>query len=290
MSAALKAPPRDEPQAFQMYGLDRAPLDLPGAAAGLTGAAISGDARTGAVTALVELPAGWTAQNDGVADLELFVLEGTADLEGQAVGCGGYVHLPQSAAGAQVGSAGGALALAYVRPDAPAFPAPYTAPHTARSWEIPWQPVFPGMHGILYKPLRLPDVVTESFDGGPGGFLRIFLIAPGIGDPEEHVHHECFEEVITLAGDVLMTNEGMTGRGSVLGHPPGFWHGPFASHQGAVLLVHSDAPMGAPWPKRELAAGPAVCEAWLDGASWVREAEHEPWEQRPEASVLRDHA
>jgi hypothetical protein len=282
---ALNAPRRDEPQAFQMYGLDRAPLDAPGPVGGLSGAPISGDPATGALTLLVELPAGWTAEGGGTADLELFVLQGTAALEGTAVGCGGYVHVPQGASGAQVSSPDGALALAYVRPDAPSFPAPYTAPRSARSWEIPWQPVFPGMHGILFKPLRQPDLVTETFDGGPGGFLRIFLIAPGIGDPEEHVHHECFEEVITLAGDVLMTHEGMTGRGSVLGHPPGFWHGPFASHQGAVLLVHSDAPMGAPWPKREMAAGPAICEHWLDGASWVREAEHEPWATRPEAAL-----
>jgi hypothetical protein len=73
--------------------------------------------------------------------------------------------------------------------------------------------------------------------------------------------------------------------GHVLGRPAGFWHGPFASHAGGVLLVHSDAPMGAPWPRREHPAGQDVCDAWLDGASWVREAAHEPWADRPERVV-----
>jgi hypothetical protein len=35
-----------------------------------------------------------------------------------------------------------------------------------------------------------------------------------------------------------------------------------------------------------MAAGPAICEHWLDGASWAREAQHEPWDARPEAALV----
>ena len=52
---------------------------------------------------------------------------------------------------------------------------------------------------------------------------------------DEHVHHECWEEIIVLQGDVFLINEGQMGIGSVVGHPQEWYHAPFVSGPGHSL-------------------------------------------------------
>ncbi|QGN53968.1 hypothetical protein [Novosphingobium sp. Gsoil 351] len=141
----------------------------------------------------------------------------------------------------------------------------------------------------MHKSLRLPDPCPDSpdagFDGGPGGYLRFQYIAPQMIAAAEHVHHECWEEIIVLAGDVLLVNEGQMGRGSVVGHPQEWYHAPFASRSGAIILVHTDAPMGYPWPPRDYPGGQSLCECYLEAQDWTREIDHVPWSHHPLAPV-----
>lgn len=275
---------RDEYQFYNLLTLERAQADAPGVLGGLRGALMSRDDRSRAHTYVVELPAGWRAEADASeASLELFLLRGDVSLEGDArVGSSGYVHLPQHGGGGELRSENGALALAFWNPDIPAFPPPYTRNRITKAWAEPWTPSVPGAHSIMHKSLRLPDPLphpdAEGFDGGPGGYIRFQYIPPSFIFEQEHVHHECFEEIILLQGDVLLINEGVMGIGSVVCHPQEWWHAPFVSRSGALILVHTDAPMGFPWPPRPYPQAEELARTYLDEAPFDVPTEHVAWE------------
>ncbi len=277
---------RDEPRFYDFLALERAPLSEPRPVHGLRGALMSMDDRSGARTLVVELPAGWRQAEDAAeASLELLVLRGDLSLEGRRVGASGYAHLPQACGGGELRSEAGALALVFWNPNMPAFPPPLTRNRALKLWEQPWVPSLPGSHFTMHKSLRLPDPAGGGYDGGPGGYLRLSYMAPGFSYPTQHVHHECFEEIVLLQGDFFLAPTGLMGLGSVICHPQEWWHAPFVTRSGALILVHTDAPMGFPWPSRDYPIGRELVETYLDTAPWDVHPEHTPWAESPWASL-----
>jgi hypothetical protein len=280
---------RDEPTFYNFLALDRRPTEAPDCLDGLAAALMSRDGKTGSHTYVVELPKGYRGRTDAKeASLELFLLKGDVALGGERVGAGGYVHLPQLGGGGELASESGALALAFWNPNLPGYPYPVTRNRTCHPWTRQWTNSMPGAHGVMHKSLRLPDPVPhpndEGFDGGPGGYLRFQYIAPQMIAEFEHVHHECWEEIILLQGDVMLLNEGQMGLGSVVGHPQEWYHAPFVSRSGALILVHTDGPMGYPWPPREYPDGRRLCECYLADARWDVPTEHVEWDDHPLAA------
>lgn len=277
---------RDEPGFYNFLELPRAPLDAPDMIAGLSGATMSADGRSGAQTWIVELPPRSSFRTDAkIASLEFFVLRGDLRLNGERVGAAGYIHLPQLCGGGELSSDTGALALVFWNPNLPAFPYPYTRNRLLRAHQEQWIPSIPGSHGVKHKSLRQPDPLphptNEGLDGGPGGYLRFQYIEPGMVAADEHVHHECFEEIILLQGDCLLFNEGQMGIGSVVVHPQEWYHAPFVSRSGALILVHTDAPMGFPWPPRPYPGAAEFAASYLDEARWDVPTEHVHWSDHP---------
>jgi len=45
-------------------------------------------------------------------------------------------------------------------------------------------------------------------------------------------------------------------------------------HSGAIFLVHTDAPMGFPWPPRDFPLAQQACDHYLDGAAWDVQPQH----------------
>jgi hypothetical protein len=272
---------RDKHSFFNFLALDRGDVkDVPEPLHGLEGAVVSADPNSGGMTLVVEVPPGWKTTYDGVdASLEFFNLRGDMAIEGDRVGASGYTQVAQRCGGAELDSEGGALSLVFWNPNAPSYPPPYTKNRAMRFWEEDWHASLPDSHGIMHKSLRLPDPTGQGYDGGPAGHVRLVFISPGIDAPYEHVHHECFEEIILLQGDVMLADEGVMGIGSTTTHPQEWWHGPFATRSGCIVLVHTDAPMGYPWPPREkeYPIAKKVCEAYLDEAPWDVPTEHTPW-------------
>lgn len=281
---------REDPGFYNLLALVRQRLDAPGPVAGLSGSAMSADARSGAVTWIVEIPPGWHAETDAaLASLEFFLLHGDLSLGGESVGASGYIHVPQLCGGGELRSTRGALALVFWNPNLPCFPYPYTRNRLIRPHAETWVNSVPGGHGVMHKSLRKPDPVPhptdEGFDGGPGGYLRFQYIEPGMVAAKEHVHHECFEEIILLQGDCFLINEGQMGTGSVVVHPQEWYHAPFASRSGALILVHTDAPMGFPWPPRDYPEVDTLVGAYLDDARWDLPTGHVPWCDHPLATL-----
>ena len=275
---------RDEPTFYHSLTLDRSTVDAPEPLGGCNGALMSRDTNSGALTYLLELPANWQSRFDAnEASLEFFVLDGNLSFNGEEVGAAGYVQIAQLQGGGELRSGSGATVYAFYNPDMPCFPYPLTRNRTLKSWQGEWINSMPGAHGVMHKSLRQPDPVPhstlEGFDGGPGGFLKMMYIAPGMVAAQEHVHHECFEEIILLQGDVLLVNEGQMGIGSVVCHPQEWYHAPFASRAGALILVHTDAPMGYPWPGRDYPNSELLTSTYLDNLPVDRPTDHIPWEQ-----------
>lgn len=286
---------REDPGFYNFLALDRAELDAPEPIGGLAGAIMSADPRCGSITWVVEIPPAWTARCDAaLASLEFFLLRGDLALDGEAVGASGYVHVPQLCGGGELRSTHGALALAFWNPNLPCFPYPYTRNRLITPSREAWVNSVPGGHGVMHKSLRRPDPVPhptdEGFDGGPGGYLRLQYIEPGMVAAKEHVHHECFEEIILLQGDCFLINEGQMGIGSVAVHPQEWYHAPFASRSGALILVHTDAPMGFPWPPRDYPEVDKLVGAYLDDARWDVPTGHVAWRDHPIAAMQNESA
>lgn len=277
---------RDVPGFYNFLALERRPAAGPGVLDGLPQALMSHDTRSESRTCLVEMPAGWRTRPDGRgASLEFFLLRGDLALDGEVVGSSGYIQLAQDCGGGELSSKAGALAIAFWNPHLPCFPYPLTRNRVTKAWAEKWVNSMPGAHGVMHKSLRVPDPVPhptlEGFDGGPGGYLRFQYIEPGMIAPAEHVHHECFEEIILLQGDCFLVNEGQMGIGSVVVHPQEWYHAPFASRSGALILVHTDAPMGYPWPPRDYPDATELAAAYLDSAAWDLPTAHVPWVDHP---------
>jgi hypothetical protein len=277
---------RDAPGFYNFLALARGRVEAPAPIGGLTGALMSADPAHGAQTFLCEIPPGWQARYDALeASLEFFLLRGDLALGAETVGASGYIHLPQLCGGGALHSKAGALALVFWNPNIPAFPYPYTRNRLLSPGAMPWVNSVPGGHGVKHKSLRKPDPVPhpvdEGFDGGPGGYLRFQYIEPGLVAPLEHVHHECFEEIILLQGDCFLLNEGQMAIGSVVVHPQEWYHAPFATRSGAVILVHTDAPMGYPWPPRLYPGAEEMMAAYFAQADWEVPTTHLAWEQHP---------
>jgi hypothetical protein len=269
---------RDEPQFGNIFERHISTLDEPAVAHGLEGFVLSRDQRSGAATLVVELPAASRRRVSlSEASLECFILDGAASVNRQEAPCGSYIFLPQGSGSAEVESKEFAILLVFWNPDMPLFPPPYSEISIKRWWEEPWQETPDGpAHGAFHKSLRTPDMTGGDFEGGPGGFLRMTLLTPGYGDGRQHVHHECWEEVIVLRGDILMAERGRAGFGGYVGNPQEFWHGPFVSHGGALTITHTEAPMGR-WEFRNYPRGHELVESYLDTTPWNRLPSHESW-------------
>lgn len=281
---------RDEPTFYNFLALERKPVDAPDMLAGQSGALMSRDLKSDSQTYVIELPPGFRGRTDAkLASQEFFVLRGDLALDGESVGAAGYIHLPQLCGGGEVTSKTGALVLAFWNPNLPCYPYPVTRNRVTKSYLKEWTNSMPGAHGVMHKSLRIPDPVPhpndEGFDGGPGGYLRLQYIAPQMIAENEHVHHECWEEIILLQGDVMLINEGQMGIGSVVSHPQEWYHAPFVSRSGAVILVHTDGPMGYPWPPRPYPQGRCLCERYLAESRWDVPTDHVPWDEHPLARV-----
>jgi hypothetical protein len=284
---------RDAPTFYNFLALDRSIADRPDVLGGIAGALMSRDLASRAETHFLDIAPGWNGRTDSrEASLEFFVLSGTLSLGAETVGAGGYVHLPQGCGGEELSSRTGARALAFWNPNLPSFPYPYTRRRLLHTHETGWINSVPGAHGVMHKSLRLPDPTPETpesgFDGGPGGYLRFQFIAPEMIAEGEHVHHECWEEIILLQGDVLLVNEGQMAKGSVVSHPQEWYHAPFTSRGGALILVHTDAPMGFPWPPREYPGAMDLCSRYLEQSPFDRELGHVDWADHPLAAIQEE--
>jgi hypothetical protein len=267
---------REEPQFFNIHGLDWVPSREVRVLDGVETRLLSSDEDRTSTTTMARLPAGWDAVESGEdATVEFFVLEGDLEINGDTVGAGGYAFIPRGAAGdTDLRSVAGAQVIVFSN-------ALMAKEHGAeivirRLWKEPWnESVMPtALHGAMHKSMRLPDVGDQEVHGGPGGVVRVVILTPGFLDAREHVH-DVWEEMLFLGGDLLMPDRGILAPGSYLGNPAEFWHAPMITQRASVMLLQTTAPIDM--VIRDYPGGQEMAEAYLDGESWLAQPEHQDW-------------
>ena len=270
---------RDEPQFFNAYSLDWERGLGPELTHGIDARLCTKDDQTEASTLMVRIPPGWRhTESTAGGTLEIFVLEGDLSAEGQAVGCTGFIAAPEGSGPVEFSSERGCQAHVFWNPNLPALEYYDGGQLQVRKiWQEPWiASVMPGLEpGIMHKSLRVPDPHGGLIHGGPGGMLRLIVMAPGFGETRQEVHHDCWEEIIWVDGDFLMPQRGLHCAGSVLANPPELKHGPLLTMRGNVQILHCNAPMGADFHFFD--GGAEIQERFQDEASWLTQPEHADW-------------
>tara|TARA_X000001036_G_scaffold424423_1_gene449438 strand:- start:4464 stop:5387 length:924 start_codon:yes stop_codon:yes gene_type:complete len=283
---------RDNPQFFDVWQLDWEKGNENNSAKlfhDLDVRVMSERKEDGQGTYMVQAPAGWShIEQADEGTLELFLLEGDLTVNGQTVGAGGYVAVPQDCGAAELTTTRGFKGYAFW--DSKWVKDYYydNQIYVAKVWEVDWiLTEMPGLrHGIMHKSLRWPDPTEGLHHGGPGGMLRFIHMAPGFGEPRQEVHWDCWEEMVWLAGDLMMPERGMHAAGSFLANPPGLAHGPLLTAKGSLLMLHCDAPMGAEFndlfDSEGNEIGTEIRRTFHDGTSWLEAPKHSDWEDCPE--------
>jgi hypothetical protein len=202
---------------------------------------LSSDPDSGALTGIVELPAGYRRRAGFHACAsEVFILEGSLRTGDVAHDFGHYEFSPAGTRQASWATSGGCriLFLARARPEFVVGSGSSDSSQTIRvdTEAMQWrQSKVPGPPpGILSKTLRHSEETGE----------RVFLCTcvhrysyPLIE------YHDCVEEAFQIAGHMWIGTSGMMGPGSYFWRPPYVTHGPFYSPDGMLTLFTTDGPL-----------------------------------------------
>lgn len=202
---------------------------------------LSSDPQSGAMTALMELMAGYRRGPGAIAVAgEILVLSGTLRIGEQMRASGYYEYTPPGTAQDQWAAEETCELLLRTagRPD-------FTPGHDG---EEPVARIAIDTGRIPWKRGRIPGPP-------PGLFSKVLRHDPETG---ERVfvcgcvrrysypmieYHDCAEECYHIAGDMRMGTSGLMRPGSYFWRPPYISHGPFHSREGMLALMTVDGPL-----------------------------------------------
>ena len=215
------------------------------------------DDQSGAVTALLEFPDGWSWQQPVccVADQEMFVLSGRLRIGSAELASGGYCFYPQGTVqqGWRASEACRVFAIFNARPEYLASArwemdaAVDQVVEYLDSWEMEWfDPLSASAPSVSFRPGIFVKVLRHDPDTGVSTHLAGLM--PGWFAEGIEVH-PVREESLTISGDVnIATVNGEPGYTCVVGsyysRPAGIPHGPLATKNGNVGIVHTEGLLG----------------------------------------------
>jgi hypothetical protein len=228
---------------------------------------------------MARIPAGWSRSlRANEATFEGFIMSGDLAVTGQQLGVMGFFAIPQTCGPVTVESRGGAVIYAFMTPNLP-LPAYSAGIEVTRVWQQQWIPaeMTNVRHGLMYRSLRTPDPGFGPIHGAPGGYLRMTYMPPGFLEPRHEVHHNCWEEIIILSGDMMMKDRGLHVAGSYLSNPANVWHYPAAVQRGCLLLIQTDAPQDVEF--RNYDGGYPYLVDYMEGTSLLDGLSHQAWHE-----------
>lgn len=202
------------------------PLATPFSATPLLARPLVGDLAAGDGAALLELPAGWSADGATSRPVELIVLAGELQAGGRPLRPYSYISLVPAGAGLALTARAGARVFADANADVRRA---QVRPESAEGWE-------PGtLPGLQRKLIR------GQLDGPRGFFLRI----PAGWSEHRTEWHDCAEAALQLEGDLwhVRAHGGAGGtmrRESYFWRPPRVLHSPMGSDDGGLTWVYVD--------------------------------------------------
>ena len=256
----------------------RAPWRFPPVPEGIEIRVLNEDGVNGALTALLDIPAGWEWSWQGYnrAPQELFLCEGLLRLGATELGPGYYSYYPPGTlqGGWRAERDCTVYALFDARPEfVESSAASAGAPQEQvvagqNTWAMEWinpldvtEPDVPFRAGAFVKTLRVDEETKAStYLAGlmPGWYC------------EGVEYHPVGEEEFTLCGDLLLGEVagGYTlGKGSYFCRPPGVRHGPLVTKNGVVIICHPTGRLEINYETRENAQ--QVIDDYLAETSWA---------------------
>ena len=241
---------RPHTEFIQSQALPWQPSPYGGRFAGTEVKVMSRDAETGAASLLVKHPAGFSRQGPEYlnADEELFVLDGSLQINGLDYTEMCYAHLPAGFAREST-SSDGAVVLTFVsaQPETQAGPAPadlYDATRLVERIDV--------LNTDLSTDLRTLDIdqtdeIVESFSAFAHILFREdpytndqtwLLAARPLWQGNVIETHPVVEEMYLVAGDQA-GERGLMKAGAYFWRPPGLRHGPFGSKTGNLMFFRT---------------------------------------------------
>jgi len=215
-------------------------LSLPGFPRGLRCRVLSVDPASGASSLLLRLAPGlrWPAGR-GDSDLELYVLGGAIEVDGERHGAGHYRFVPRGVVVPPLASARGCELLAFYNDAAPSFVATDSDhPRAERdrlvvldAGDLDWDAGPDAVPGRLVKRLHA--------EPGTGALTMLVALAPGFRRDAIAVC-DAAVETYQLAGSTWSLQGGRGTAGSYAWRAPFASFGPCASERGALFLMRSD--------------------------------------------------
>jgi len=199
--------------------------------AGASKRSLSLDGDTGAETAVLTLPAGWSAGLSACeGSLELLSLDGAVTLGGEPVPEHGWARAPIAGEAGELSAPNGAELLVMTDPTA----APEAELTILDVRALPWQQgVRGGPGGVAVKTLYEGSTISLVI----GNIPRYWSGAE---------FHSCPEELYVLEGDVTGSAGAMT-VGSYFWRPEWITHGPYWSETGLLTFVRGHGDLVAHW-------------------------------------------
>lgn len=217
---------------------DGEPAEIPAAGwpAGTEATVLSRDPGDGALTATLELPAGyWRRAGHVAAESDLLILGGSIAIGGVERGVGHYEYHP-AGSGQQDWVVGADGAEVFVKlsgvpdfvPDGNATPSGDAI--VLETAQEPWMitPVEGPPPGIVVKLLRQDERTGE---------IAAIVANPPQFDYPNIEFHDCIEEMYCIVGDMRLGNSGLMQEGSYFWRPAYITHGPFYSATGTVMFL-----------------------------------------------------
>jgi hypothetical protein len=188
---------------------------------------LSSDAETGASTALLTCPAGWSADlAAGSRPLELFALRGELRLGGEPLRPGIYVSLESGLEEAVLVATADALVLAMIEEEQP--PGPTGSWRILDTEQMEYEPS--SVIGLVIKKLRI--------DPERGDWTWLAASAPNRVTPRAEIH-PTVEEAFLIRGDCLLGGRGEMTPGSYFWRPGMVRHGPLATRNGTFFFFRT---------------------------------------------------
>jgi hypothetical protein len=195
--------------------------------AGVAARVLSEDEDTGAYTAMIFCPSGWSGELGGFdRPVELFGLRGEIEVGGERLGEGAYTYMRPTRAARPLRAASGAHVLLMVEE---ATDDRHTLPvHVVETAKMRWQASL--APGLSVKNLRI--------DGETGD--RSWVSASCARKQENRAEvHPTIEECLMLRGDCLLGTHGEMTPGAYFWRPPNVPHGPLCTRNGAMYFFRT---------------------------------------------------
>ena len=202
---------------------------------GVTMKTLSEDAETGALSAILRYPPGWSAPAGTLAtDEEFFVLDGTLDHGGVHYGPDCYAFWPGGYDRQAISAPGGATVLTFLSAPVIGFdPARVTERIRLRDGE--WKADLAAMGlEVMAAHARIRRLRSDPVSGE---ITYVTAVMPYFQESQPE-RHPVIQEIFVLAGEVAGP-QGIMRAGSYVWRPENKTHGPYGSTTGAVFFFRS---------------------------------------------------